>query len=79
MILETRIGTGIALDEVGRPWYCAAPGRWLPVARATGLHDPVVCENDGCRECGCTDDVACPGGCSWVEPGLCSRCALVPA
>lgn len=30
-----------------------------------------------CRVCGCTDDTACPGGCSWAqidpEP-LCSRC-----
>ncbi|GBF35432.1 chromosome partitioning protein ParB [Desulfocucumis palustris] len=28
-----------------------------------------------CRVCGCTDDAACPGGCYWVEPDLCSRCA----
>lgn len=28
-----------------------------------------------CRECGCTDDCACPGGCWWVEPDLCSTCA----
>jgi len=27
-----------------------------------------------CRECGCTDSHACPGGCYWVEPDLCSRC-----
>lgn len=27
-----------------------------------------------CRVCGCTDDRACPGGCYWVEPDLCSRC-----
>lgn len=27
-----------------------------------------------CRKCGCTDDKACPGGCSWVEPDLCSAC-----
>ena len=27
-----------------------------------------------CRVCGCTDEHACEGGCSWVEPGLCSRC-----
>lgn len=29
-----------------------------------------------CRGCGCTDEVACPGGCIWVEPDLCSRCAI---
>lgn len=28
-----------------------------------------------CRECGCTDDYACEGGCYWVEPDLCSACA----
>jgi hypothetical protein len=29
-----------------------------------------------CRGCGCTDEVACEGGCIWVEPDLCSRCAI---
>jgi ParB/RepB/Spo0J family partition protein len=28
-----------------------------------------------CRVCGCTDDDACPDGCEWVEPDLCSACA----
>ena len=28
-----------------------------------------------CAFCGCTDDCACPGGCSWVAGDLCSRCA----
>lgn len=28
-----------------------------------------------CRVCGCTDALPCPGGCSWTEPDLCSRCA----
>lgn len=28
-----------------------------------------------CRGCGCSDHDACPGGCSWIEPDLCSRCA----
>lgn len=27
-----------------------------------------------CRACGCTDARACPGGCHWVEPDLCSAC-----
>lgn len=27
-----------------------------------------------CRTCGCTDDRACPSGCSWAEPDLCSAC-----
>lgn len=28
-----------------------------------------------CRVCGCTEERACEGGCSWVEPDLCSACA----
>lgn len=34
-----------------------------------------------CRGCGCTDDRACAGGCSWVlldvgsPTGICSACA----
>jgi len=27
-----------------------------------------------CRVCGCTDEHACPGGCSWVQEDLCSAC-----
>lgn len=32
-----------------------------------------------CRACGCTDDAACDGGCSWAEADLCSRCVEVRA
>jgi hypothetical protein len=28
-----------------------------------------------CRICGCTEENACEGGCSWVEADLCSACA----
>jgi hypothetical protein len=27
-----------------------------------------------CRECGCTDEFGCDGGCWWVGPDLCSSC-----
>lgn len=27
-----------------------------------------------CIGCGCSDRRACPGGCSWVRPGVCSSC-----
>ncbi len=30
-----------------------------------------------CRYCGCTDDQGCPGGCCWVAPRVCSRCAAL--
>lgn len=32
-------------------------------------------EERTCRVCGCTEDNACEGGCSWVEEDLCSSCA----
>jgi len=28
-----------------------------------------------CKYCGCTDDNACEGGCSWVAKDVCSKCA----
>lgn len=28
-----------------------------------------------CDMCGCSEDDACPGGCSWALPGICSECA----
>lgn len=30
-----------------------------------------------CRDCGCTDERACPEGCFWVAPDLCSACVEV--
>jgi hypothetical protein len=27
-----------------------------------------------CRECGCSQDDGCRGGCAWVESDLCSAC-----
>lgn len=29
-----------------------------------------------CRGCGCSESIACPDGCGWVESDLCSACAL---
>lgn len=31
-----------------------------------------------CRQCGCSQNCACPEGCGWAEPGLCSMCADDP-
>ena len=28
-----------------------------------------------CERCHCTNERACPGGCSWVDVNLCSACA----
>jgi hypothetical protein len=27
-----------------------------------------------CRVCGCTENAACEGGCTWIEEDLCSSC-----
>lgn len=27
-----------------------------------------------CRECGCSQNDACPEGCAWAEPDLCTAC-----
>lgn len=27
-----------------------------------------------CRRCGCTEDRACKGGCSWADRDLCTAC-----
>lgn len=34
--------------------------------------------NGVCVGCGCTEERACADGCSWVRPGLCSACVVVP-
>jgi hypothetical protein len=44
----------------------------LPFRRATGKLG--IFDLQVCRECGCTDEHACEGGCYWFEPELCSRC-----
>lgn len=30
-----------------------------------------------CRVCGCTDEYGCDVGCYWIEPDLCSSCAVI--
>lgn len=35
---------------------------------------PAATTGSSCRVCGCTDLNACPGGCFWVQPDLCSTC-----
>lgn len=64
-----------ARAEIARLFRAASPlfdrAPFAPAARpslaALGLAQ--------CRRCGCTDALACEGGCSWVEADLCSACA----
>jgi hypothetical protein len=34
----------------------------------------IIAEERVCRSCGCFEEFACPGGCTWAEPDLCSAC-----
>lgn len=72
--LVSRAGGTVTLSaaELARPWSLSTLE--LPDGGVT-LVAVVLGEVQRCRVCGCTDDQACPGGCSWVEPDLCSRCA----
>lgn len=38
-----------------------------------------IMKNQKCRICDCTEDQACPGGCSWVEEDLCDNCVEAAA
>lgn len=43
----------------------------LPIVGRQGFFNIIT---GVCRVCACTDECACEGGCSWVEPDLCSAC-----
>jgi hypothetical protein len=59
--------------------------QWLSLDRFTVLHAARIAQGLGlrirfdfeqaCWKCGCTQNDACEGGCSWVEEDLCSACA----
>ncbi|MDD5302967.1 MAG: hypothetical protein PHS14_07625 [Elusimicrobia bacterium] len=44
-------------------------GAWHDLQRAVGMEP-------ACRVCGCTEEKACPGGCSWAGVGICSVCEV---
>lgn len=58
------------LDQCGDrdKWEC-----WKKYFRERSENEQI------CRVCGCTQENACDGGCWWVEPDLCSRCAEAEA
>ncbi|GGM22414.1 hypothetical protein ACFFX1_11140 [Dactylosporangium sucinum] len=67
------------LEDLGLP--CGAPG--CDVGEDELSAELEFSMLGTCRRCGCTDDEACPGGCSWVpDPALlgvlgtlCSACS----
>jgi hypothetical protein len=57
-----------------------ADGERVPIGELAGHFDHDLfkhAEAEGwvCSGCGCTNERACPGGCSWVGHELCSSCA----
>ena len=61
-----------ALCHLGYGPYCTA------CELETVCPKPNKPNEQQCRVCGCTQNHACPGGCYWVEPDLCSQCAGTP-
>lgn len=46
----------------------------LHEAMLAGLADILLELGPICRVCGCTEERACEGGCTWVAADLCSAC-----
>jgi hypothetical protein len=69
-----------------RARYALLRGQFVEYCKRGGLEppaEPVFDPEDAprCIRCGCTDERACPGGCTWVpgsmEGDVCSRCAAL--
>jgi len=73
-------GLQITYDVVEEHGYLPRTG-WSDGAHVDALicfkavHYRHVPPSGVCRRCGCTEDKACEGGCSWAYPDVCSRCA----
>jgi ParB/RepB/Spo0J family partition protein len=72
----------VVADDIFDSWN--GPRRVPKLAKAFGVDLPKLLKAQGagnvraCRKCGCTEETACQGGCSWVEEDLCSACAPKP-
>jgi len=77
--VEIKLGDQIEWPPYDKP-TCLRCKQETPAAQlatlVTGAHYCLPClpRVEICRGCGCTDEFACPGGCSWVAKGLCSTC-----
>ena len=82
----TPTGPGVVrltVDDHGRNWLSvfivrgqAHIGR---VAEAVAGVETDLKKVAMCRVCGCTEDHACPSGCSWFEKDLCSHPGCIKA
>jgi ParB/RepB/Spo0J family partition protein len=64
-----------AIEQSVVSWQVAEKVRLATEAKAGKGGKAKKSKPGTCRMCGCTDEEACEGGCSWVEPDLCSACA----
>ena len=65
------------LDDVRRllePMPMPGKQGLFTIADNLSIMQDFVLAGPRCRVCGCTNDCACPEGCEWVEPDLCSSC-----
>jgi ParB/RepB/Spo0J family partition protein len=78
------VAFGVLMRDVQEDYGQDQTGKTLKAlgVDAQKIIDQVAPAAPSCRECGCTEDKACPGGCGWVETpdkktklGLCSACA----
>jgi hypothetical protein len=79
------LGFGLPVPQIrplldrGLVWW---PGQrltlegWRVLLRKVDEQRRLDIENGACvcRICGCTENSACDGGCSWIEDDLCSEC-----
>ena len=65
----------MALGESGGAWSIAERREYQRAERAMLAVDGIALDEPTCRGCGCSDSLACPDGCFWVEADLCSECA----
>lgn len=74
----TRPGLSWALDLAPGRARLNLNGRSMEGAELVEVLDTAICLSGlglACSACGCTDQWACDGGCSWVAPGpVCSAC-----
>lgn len=61
-------------DELGNPEKCIKYLDTLEALIALFAKSPRKVADFRCGICGCTDIKACPDGCFWITPVLCSAC-----
>jgi len=70
----------IVVQDKGRPWFSLTVASGVTaIEKLEELKEAVAAElrhTTMCKYCGCSAMHACPGGCSWIAPRVCSdpRC-----